>query len=373
MGKDARLKAERRRLRQVAGRPLDLLRDLFDQIRRQTSESPRRCWELMLEIMGHYSNINCMAGGCLTADSEKVLQNLQVESLLRSYFELWNDELELNSHEVAPITDPVGAVLEENGGTNEARGQYFTPPSLVRVANEITMEDLRRRQGERCTALDMACGTGRFALDALVHYENVMVFNVDIDLWMVRAALINARYARRFSSAFIEINPGDPGLFTEESARALRARGFHVPAPAEADRLEVLGGRSWIIHADSLLVDLQSSENWRYAWKWDPPPWRSTMKLADFDGTYDEWVKRRPAREVERQIDAAQRKPLVDLKLDEAALHAQMVERVQEMDDFLAAGEREGSGLGGSLRPVQELPVLAGDGPSLPRLRRGPR
>jgi hypothetical protein len=134
----------------------------------------------------------------------------------------------------------------------------------------------------------------------------------------------------------------------------------------------VLGGRSWIIHADSLLVDLQCANNWKHSWMWDPPPWRSTMKLAGFDGTYDEWIKRHPPRQGDAhlaRLDASRREELVDLNLDQAALHAHMVGTMKDIDRLMPSSgkgtERDGLGT------LRRLSVLAGNESSVPRLRRG--
>jgi predicted RNA methylase len=175
-----------------------------------------------------------------------------------------------------PITDPVGSILEESGGSSRSLGQVLTPPTVVRAINAITLHDANGAQST-LTALDPCCGTGRFALDALVHHDNIFISNVDIDLWMVRAALINFRYTARFT-----VSRGENKV--------------------------VVSGRARIIHADSLVVDLTCAENWRYSWMWNPPLWESTLKLAGFDGTYEEWRKSHPREESPRKTRSSARK-----------------------------------------------------------------
>src|SRR5258708_1966568 len=109
MGKEARLRAERRHSREIAGRPTNILRELLHKIRSLTHESPRRSWEMMLEIMGHLTGVNCLHGGCLTAASKKVVLDIPgVESILAEYIESWQAELELCKSAGQPVTDPIG-------------------------------------------------------------------------------------------------------------------------------------------------------------------------------------------------------------------------------------------------------------------------
>src|SRR5579871_6641696 len=199
MGKQARLRAERREARARPDRATDLLRELFHKIRCLTYESPRRCWEMTLEIMGELAGVTCPEGSCLSTAGRVVLRDLpDVESLLKEFIVTWTDELDRCQSAGAPITDPIGTILEENDGTNPGIGQFFTPPSLVRLMNKITFVDADDRTYK---GLDPCCGTGRFALDAVVHHPKIVMHSIDVDLWMMRAALINFRYAQKYSMA----------------------------------------------------------------------------------------------------------------------------------------------------------------------------
>ena len=107
--------------------------------------------------------------------------------------------------------------------------------------------------------------------------------------------------------------------------RRLQDLGISLPErlteQEEVGRTCVLGGRMWLICADSLVVDLLCPDNWRWSWIWDPPPWKQTMKLAFFDGTYDEWTRSKSPREVDRKLDDL-RAPTYDFSLDDTRLRA---------------------------------------------------
>lgn len=307
MGKQSRQRAERRQARQVRGSPTRLLGELLSLIQNKSHQTARRAWEMMLELLAHHTGINALASeGCLSAETRKLVPDLgDLAPLLLDYVSSWQAELQLAAKTGSPITDPIGTVLDEAGATNAAMGQFFTPPSVVRMMNKLTLEQGPPPERKE-RVLDPCCGTGRFALDALVHRPSVVLYNVDLDLWMMRAALINFRLAPRFTTANLTI-PGDDG------------RPQHVIVP---------GGKSWIIRADSFLIDLNCVDNWRFSWMWNPPPWQSVMKLADFDGTYDELQRRKPGRklaELEARKDKQRADQLLDIQLDEAKLHAEMV------------------------------------------------
>jgi hypothetical protein len=377
VGEQSRLRAERRAERRAArdvlGRPTEILRELHHKIRCLTYEGPRRSWELMLEILGDATGVNCLNGGCLTSASEKVIHDLpNLESTISAYVESWDAELKMCGDAGRPVTDPVGAVLEESGGTNQAAGQYFTPMSLVRTINAVTVGGLEESSSERRTSLDSACGTGRFSLDLIVHHPSIVTFNVDIDLWMVRAAIINFRFAARYSHAVITTRSAPDDLFTAASVEKLRARGMTMPDAEDSGRLIVIGGRTWTLCADSLIVDLMCHDNWRYSWLWDPPPWQSTMKVAGFDGTYEEWRKARPPREIEERLARQPPSPeLVDLNLDEAKMRAHMVRATKDVEMLMPTIDEPRSVLHGPVS-MRGMPLLAGNESGVPLVRRRP-
>jgi hypothetical protein len=298
VGKQARLRTERREGREAfadpkeqaattRSQPTEILRELHYRIRCLTCEGPRRSWELMLEILGDRTGVNCQHGGCLTESSKKVLRDLSnLQSTIVAYRESWDAELQTCKEKGRPITDPIGTVLEESGGTPGR--PFFTPLERVRGVNAMAHPGSRPRFG-----LDRCCGSGRVALDALVHLPDLTMFNVDVDPWMARAALLSFRFAQRYTH--LRTGPW-PDPLLERAYRELFSDALDVTASMEGGLL-IPGGRSFVICADSLLVDLECADNWRYSLLWDPPPWQSTMKLAGFDGTYAEWKKARPERE----------------------------------------------------------------------------
>src|SRR5205823_1107487 len=142
----------------------------------------------------------------------------------------------------------------------------------------------------------------------LVHQPKAILYNIDIDLWMMRGALLNFRLASRFSTAYVTI-PSEGGAGPPQ----------HVV---------VLGGRAFIIRANSLIIDVDCIDNWKYSWQWDPPPWQETMKVRGFAGTYEEFRRQTPKKEVaerEERAARAQSEKLLDINLDEAKLHREML------------------------------------------------
>jgi hypothetical protein len=348
MGKQSRLRAERRQGRALQGRATDVLRELYDKIRCLTLESPRRCWEWMLEIVANQTGINCLDGGCLTHASSQVLGDIpNIDSIIREYAETWDDELQACKLHGVPVTDPLGTILEEHSATNTTLDQFFTPLPVVRMMNAVTMGDGGSSQLR--TALDPCCGTGRMALDAVVHYPNIVTFNVDVDLWMVRAAIVNFHTAVRFSHVVIEnhLKPSaSEGLFSDNALGWMRKSGNVAQTP-DSKRLIVIGGRTWTIWADALLVDLMEYENWSHAWKWDPPPWQSTMKLAGYNGTFEDWTKAgRPRRQLDERTSPPPSHSAglvgVDFDLEEAHLHAQMLRAAKPVELPIAKADERG-------------------------------
>lgn len=309
MGKQSRIRAERREAHKTMGRSTQLLREFHDQIRSLTYAGSRRSWELMIEIMADLTGVNILFNGTLTDDSHKVLHDLRnPEFLLKEFLETFNRELQICRDAGSAVPDPIGEVLEQSGGTNEALGQFFTPASVVRMMNQLTMQDT----DQECRVLDPACGTGRFALDVVVHHPRAVTFNVDLDKWLHRAALVSFRYAQEFTYARIK-KPLMPTTVFEAQAGSDGDDGTVV----------ILGGRTWILNADSLIVDLECHDNWKYSWMWDQPPWQEVMKVADFDGTYNEWIAQRGTREIDKKLRLAAEKkmePRFDLKLDDDEL-----------------------------------------------------
>jgi hypothetical protein len=260
--------------------------------------------------------------------------------MIFEYWTSWDAELKTCQQAGLPVTDPLGNILEENDAGDKALDQRLTPPEAARVMNQSVREgDLHR---EWKTALDPWCGTGRIALDAVVHHPNALTFNIDLDLWMVRASIVNFHTAARYSSVVLD-DAREPsaseGLFAQATMDRTRVHATDSRT-SKSRRLIVIGGRTWVIRADSFIIDLAHHDNWRDAWKWNPPPWEHTMKVAGFDGTYAEWLKARPRREIEERLN---RRPVqmpkvfdLDLDLQKAELHSHMLSRAKQLDLALA-------------------------------------
>jgi len=323
MGHQSHIKAERRESRLTKGRALDILSELHRDIERFSGESPRRCWEYLVTIMAHESGINSLFDGTVHQGDSIVptydrLLEKGVGEKIKDYFITLDDEVQAAKNGNMAIQDPLGRVLELAEGCNPNHGQYFTPVTVVHAMNEMTLHDEKESSGRPTRGLDPCCGTGRFAMDALVYRDNLVMFNVEIDHWLARAALVNFRYMSRWTT----LKRQDPlKIFTDESEWQLRESGLYLKEENKYENVIILGGRAWIIHADSLVVDLLEPLNWRWSWMWDPPPWEKVMKVSGFDGTYEEWIKAAPRKDIEQRLEA--RKPSktrYDFSLDERTI-----------------------------------------------------
>lgn len=320
MGKQARLRAERRLERQhtkafdqrfagapVAGEPLRILRSLHGAIQDHCHESGRRCWEYLLEIMALSSGWNTE-----TAESRHLWDRFGEDSRLVEYAESWFHEVKHARENRLPFSEPLGELLHEVNGNNENLGQFLTPMSVVRTINAMNLaglDDYPLHHSGMPThrGLDPCCGTGRFMLDALVHNQNIMMHGVDLDVWMLRAAKINVRLLAPYTSLRLK-DPADvmkplrqARYAVEMMTRQLEGEDFEAdPTSGELERLPhrvhdpgviVVGGRAIFMQADSLVVDLDYAENWLCGgWAWTPRPWTSNLKMAGYHGSYDDWI-----------------------------------------------------------------------------------
>src|SRR5687768_5711459 len=109
MGRDARLRAARRDGARRVGEPATILRELDSDIRRISSESPRRCWEILVEILAHVSGINSLVGGTLSAGAARIARDLSgLDDRAKQYLESWLAELAFLKERGEPLTDPLG-------------------------------------------------------------------------------------------------------------------------------------------------------------------------------------------------------------------------------------------------------------------------
>jgi predicted RNA methylase len=314
MGKQARLKRERREGRELVAEsdrlgdtPIRLLRGLHKTIQGHCGESSRRCWEYLLEMLAHAT------GWPTESDESKHLwDKMADETRWAEFAQSWIAEVEWAKRHRAPFSEPLGQLLEEIEGTNSHLGQFMTPMPIVRMMNEITISDdyippsPDGMPGRR--AIDPSCGTGRFMIDALIHDDGVLMHGVDLDVWMLRTAMMNVRLLARWTSLRIR----DPDMRLDplrkarslinslESAKNLDGlvdqtalvnpfSGMHEK-PDDEHHYLLIGGRSIFMNGDALVVDLSYKPNWLCGgWAWSPRPWRGNIKIAGYYGTYDQW------------------------------------------------------------------------------------
>lgn len=303
MGKQARLKALRREARVMETRygggrnqePLRILRGLHKTIMGHCHESPRRCWEYLLEMMAHSSGWRTD-----TEEAKHLWEPMADETRWLEFAQCWLNEVEWAKANNAPFSEPLGDLLEELEATNSNLGQFLTPVELVHVINTLTMGEPDRplpsgRMSRR--ALDPCVGTGRFMINALVHNEGVAMHGVDLDLWMLRCAMLNVRLLAKWTS--LRLENGEKFLLpvktTEVDTKDAQWLGLYSKAEAklrEGGGLIVLGGRSIFMHGDAMEVDLDYTSNWLVAgWHWKPVPWRDNLKIAGWYGNYNQWIE----------------------------------------------------------------------------------
>lgn len=88
-----------------------------------------------------------------------------------------------------PVFDYFGHVAGEMGALNN-KDQFFTPYHVVEMMVKMTLGD-HNLNGKHLKIADPACGTGRFSLYTCLHYDNLSFFSNDIDIDMVRAAMLS--------------------------------------------------------------------------------------------------------------------------------------------------------------------------------------
>lgn len=310
MGKQARLRAMRRAERQdIArdsapnrGEPIRILRSIHRDIQNHCHESGRRCWEYLLEMMAHASGWPTESN-----ESKHLWDKMPDDERFAEFAKAWTDEVAWAKETGAPFSEPFGDLLAEVEGYNENLGQFMTPMPLVRLMNRITLEDtpppgpdgMPTRRG-----LEPACGTGRFMIDALVHNDGIMMHGVDLDIWMLRTAMLNVRLLARWTSMRVA-DPNDRLKPLRRAKRLLDAMmaspdeenpflrlGTEPPKVEEDHRVLVIGGRAIFIHGDANVVDLDYTPNWLCAgWAWKPHPWTWNLKMRGYYGSLDDWER----------------------------------------------------------------------------------
>jgi len=294
MGRRSRLKRLRREQRALErsyvpmqSEPFRILRSLHASIQGKCGESSRRCWELLLEMFAH-------ATGWQTDTSESVhlWDGLDGDSRWVEFIESWTDEVDYAKANGLPFSEPFGELLESFQGTNEHLGQFFTPMPVVHAMTEMMLHDCPPPEPggwPSMRGLDPCCGTGRFLISALVHHDGIFMHGVELDLWLMRCAMLNVRLLAKWTSLRMR-DPGE-GLkpFGGRERSKLQSQGLSTPEVG-GDIL-VMGGRSIFINGDSLMVDLDYTPNWTVAgWAWKPYPWQDNLKINGFYGSYNQWI-----------------------------------------------------------------------------------
>jgi hypothetical protein len=260
-----------------------ILQSIHRTIQGHCHESPRRCWEYLVEMLAHATGWRTE-----TQESKALWDPMQNESRWAEFLEAWLDEVDIAKKNRFAFSEPIGELLEVVEGTNQALDQYFTPMQVVRAMNEINFSDIEVPENGYLQGLDPCCGTGRFMLDALVFNEKLIMANVDMDLWLLRAAKLNARLLGRWTTLH------EPFLCWDAT----------------------LAGRARFIWGDSLIVDLNFPLNWSLSWYWTPQHWRDDLKIEGFPGTLNQWIdagrpkKVRPGTPGDLQFDYSMRDPV---------------------------------------------------------------
>jgi hypothetical protein len=267
MGKKSRLKRQRRELRargyegpSMNREAFRVLRSLHQTIQHHCHENPRRCWEYMVEMIARAS------GWETETDEARHVADKMTEQDWRKIVEFaqaWLAEVEYAKANRVAFSEPIGELLETLQGTNLHFDQYFTPMEVVRTMNEINLADMDfPRKGGYAYGIDPCCGTGRFMIDALVFNDKLIMGNIDVDLWLQRAAKLNARLLSKWTTLYEKTGPFD----------ATRA------------------GRARFIWGDSLVVDSGFPLNWSLSWYWTPQHWQDDLKIEGFPGNFNQWV-----------------------------------------------------------------------------------
>jgi hypothetical protein len=172
------------------GSPKRVLYEILDEIERIKYYGYRRDWEIMVELLARWTVLNLdlklssmgpiKAFEGLQNSYPELYQHIEKEDLFQAYY-------------MAAKQDPwdhLGDVFTETGISNDRLGQALTPKPIVDMMTEMTIpEEVKEVQ----TIMDPAVGTGRFLLEAsrLRPKAPLILFGVEIDLYLYRACLVN--------------------------------------------------------------------------------------------------------------------------------------------------------------------------------------
>jgi len=250
-----------------------ILEDFHKTIQNHCHESSRRCWEYMVEMLARASGWETETGEAQHVADK--MTDSQWQKVIE-FVEAWHDEVRHAKANRTAFSEPIGELLEHVDGTNLHFDQYFTPMGVVRASNEMTFMGMEFPQNGYAYGLDPCCGTGRFALDALVHNDRLIMGSVDLDLWLQRAAKVNARILSRWTTLYEPTGPWNA----------------------------TLAGRARFVWGDSFVVDLEFPPNWALSWHWTPRHWKDDLWINGYAGSFNQWVDAgKPTRNFHRKTD----------------------------------------------------------------------
>jgi len=172
------------------GSPKRILYEILDEIERTKYYGTRRNWEIMVELLARWTVLN------VDLELSSMGPVKAFEGLQNSYPELYQrieEEDLFQAYYTAAKQDPwdyLGEIFTETGISSDKMGQVLTPKTVVDFMIEITIpKDVKEVQ----TIMDPALGTGRFLLEAsrLRPKAPLILFGIEIDLYLYRACLVN--------------------------------------------------------------------------------------------------------------------------------------------------------------------------------------
>ena len=302
----------------IRGRARSLLDELYESISDITSAPPEVCWKMLLEIMANESGVWMQHGGTISPATRGVYMSLRgsyLTRLLREYLISLRREMEEAQREGGPIIDPVGQLLEDK--TAEP-GQLFTPTATVRIEalgqglDDRTPHDFRAAADlPKKKVFDASCGTSRTLIDALVYGRDTIAFGVDLDIWMVRASIVNYRYLSTYTTSFYPDpaeKTGRAGLDDGARDELLQIGMPHPSIEMRNGGCVVMGGRSMVLWGNAQMIDTLHPWNWGFHDMWSPPRWEEMLKAANYNGTVAQWRAANRKEAERRDEEAAERK-----------------------------------------------------------------
>ena len=271
---------------------LDILRELVHDIRCYTLANPRRCWELLVEMLAHHSGWNTD-----TADDHELWDIVPFASeRMKRFAEVWNREVDIAVADGLPFSEPIGDLLAE------ADSNYRPMPmELVRNENAEALRSAAKNPETVEGVLLKSPGTGRFALDTLVYNSHLQLYIVEEDPWLYRAALVNVRFLANYSTRHHEKeNPVAEFALAQhtegnEVLEKLEHAGITVRTPG-SNAVRIIGGRVWAVNAHPEIIDLDFAPNWLFGMQfWTlTPPWQYSLlidqKKFPYYGTWAEFL-----------------------------------------------------------------------------------